>query len=368
MVLVLLCALAGCSASGGASAPVAALPQTMSVQAPAPQSVASAASSPLVGSLIIQITSKQLADGAILNSSSSINPYFANYAAIGLVVGGKYSQALAWAKWYVAHTNAPNAWGAGCSIYDYSYASNVEASTGTASAVDAHSGSFLTLLKKMYRTGDPTLMGYVKSIRPQTECIALSMTALIASNGLAQVKPGNNLQYLIDNAQVYRGLGDVAWLETNVWGDTKKAAGYTTYQNGVAKGIAALWNPTHNMYASYTTPLGHIETPTWSTWYADSTAQLFPVINGVISPSSPRAIALYRAFNAAWPNWTKGAAGNPSGFPWADVAHAAALMGDTTRVNVFASNVQATYGGAWGWPWYDYESAGLIHAVAAPGL
>jgi hypothetical protein len=352
----LLCVVAACGRGSTAS------------EAIVPLQVSRADPPSLVGALANQITAKQLADGAILNTSTSINGYFANYSAIGLVVAGRYSSALAWAKWYAKHVNAPGVWGQGCSIYDYQYVDGKESSTGTASSVDAHGASYITLLKAMYRSGDAASVTYVKSVRPQVECITLSVTSLIASNGLAQVKPGNNIQYLIDNAQVYRGLGDAAWLEANAWGETQQSALYASLQKGVAKGIATMWNSGLNMYASYTTPSGHIDTPTWSTWYADSTAQLFLVINGVLKPSDPRAVGLYKAFNAAWPRWTLGTSGNPSGFPWAAVAQAAAAMGDTARVNAYAANVDALYGGVWSWPWFDYESACLIHALVMPLL
>jgi hypothetical protein len=374
-MLVAAIAGTGCAAQGSSTlpllSPVTSTANTARLHDSSTRGSGSGSSSSpssLVSTLAKQIASKQLADGAILNSSSGINGYFANYAAMGLVIGGNYSGAQRWAQWYLAHVNANNVWGPGCSIYDYQLVGGVETSTGSASSVDAHSASFITLLHTMYRSGDSSLVSYVRGVRSQAECVAWSMVSLISpANNLAQVKPGDDIEYLIDNAQVYRGLGDMAWLEENAWSNPTESATYTNYQNTVAQGINGLWNPALNMYASYTTVLNHIETPAWNTWYADSTGQLFLVINGVLSPTNPRAVALYNSFNASWPKWTSGASANGSGFPWAVVAQAAAAMGDTSRVKTFASNAQATYSSSnWGWPWYDYESSGLIRALAAP--
>ncbi len=371
--LLFATALAACG-GGAASGAGGAIPTTAqpSAQAAAPNGFLASLSGSqvsLVNALAGQIVSGQLPDGAILNGSTSINGYFANYAAMSLVVAGDDSAALRWAQWYVAHLNAPNAWGQGCSMYDYAVSGGKETSTGGASSVDAHSASFLTLLRAMYRSGNPTLMAYVSGLHPQAECIALSLTSLIAPNGLAQVKPGDDIEYLIDNTQVFRGLGDVAWLEEHVWNDPADYAAHVHDQGGVQNGIAKLWNASAGMYASYTTPLGHIEAaPSWNTWYPDATAQLFPVINHVIDRTSPQAVQVYNAFNTAWPNWTAGTHGNPSGFPWAVVAQAAAEMGDFSRSNAFAANATSAYAGKWQWPWYDYESSSLIRAIAAPSF
>jgi hypothetical protein len=324
------------------------------------------ATSALIANLSAQISGNQLADGAIINEGSILG-YYGNYSAIGLVKAHNYAGAQAWAQWYVAHLNAPNTWGAGCSEYDYSYVNGVETSTNTAESVDAHGASFLTLLRVMYQSGNSGLVTYVSGLRPQAECVAASIVALMAPNHLTQVLPGDGNEYLMDNAQVYRGFADLSWLESNVWSNS---TGATTYKNDaatIAQGIASLWNSSLNMYAPATSVRGNLQTPTWSTWYSASTAQLFPVVNGVIPPGGTRAIGLYKAFNAAWPCWTTPGACDPNKLPWAVIAQAAAAMGDTTRLALYTTNAQSRFGQYFQFGnWYPAESTALISAYTTP--
>src|ERR1019366_94133 len=88
-------------------------------------------------------------------------------------------------------------------------------------------------------------------------------------------------------------------------------------------------------------------------------AQLFPVLNGVLAPSNSRAIQLYSTFNTNWPHWTTLVF--PDQFPWAVVSGAAALMGDTTRVNGYIVTIQNKYvKTGFPYPWYCAESGWFI--------
>jgi hypothetical protein len=81
---------------------------------------------------------------------------------------------------------------------------------------------------------------------------------------------------------------------------------------------------------------------------------LFPVLNDVISPSDPRAQELYETFNQKWPNWSTQFS---DAFPWVAVSGAAALMGDTDRVNKYINLVQTNYvNTGFAYPWYCAEA------------
>ena len=70
------------------------------------------------------IATQQLADGAILTSPTEINPYFANYAAIGWLKDNKDSRigdVEAWIGWYMRHFNLPDSEGLYGTIYNYTY-------------------------------------------------------------------------------------------------------------------------------------------------------------------------------------------------------------------------------------------------------
>jgi hypothetical protein len=357
-------AASGCAGNvSPAIVPAAVPPAAPASKAPLDRTHGSLA---LISRLSREISSRQLADGAIVNEGAILG-YFGNYSAMALVKAHAYAGAQRWAQWYVAHLNRPGVWGAGCSEYDYTYADGVERSLGTAESIDAHAATFLTLLRVMYLSRNPALMKYVAGARAQAECVATAITSLVQANGLTEVVPGDGNEYLMDNAQAYRGLGDLAMLEWHAWNDAAAAATYKRYQSRIFNGIGNMWMPSLGMYASSTSVRDGLVTPTWTRWYSDSTAQLFLVLNGVLSPNSARAVDLYRAFNAAWPDWTMPGACSSKKLPWAVVAQAASAMGDAVRVADFLRNAESKYRSNFmAGNWSPDESAGLIFAFTSP--
>jgi hypothetical protein len=89
----------------------------------------------------------------------------------------------------------------------------------------------------------------------------------------------------------------------------------------------------------------------WTTWYPDSTAQLFPMSFGIISPRYP--------FNAKWSNWTQ--LGFRDAFPRVVVSGAAALRGDFASVNKYINTIQSKYvNTGFPYPWYCAEAGWFI--------
>ena len=136
----------------------------------------------------------------------------------------------------------------------------------------------------------------------------------------------------------------------------KKITWWDTYASNELRGIqSVLWDSAHRNYLTYagTAPAQ------WKVWYPDSTAQLFPVLNGVLPPSDSRAKHLYATFNRQWPRWTS--LKFPDSFPWPVVSAAAALMSDTARVNNYIVTIQNRYvNTSFPWPWYCTESGWFI--------
>src|SRR5437660_1278822 len=82
-----------------------------------------------------------------------------------------------------------------------------------------------------------------------------------------------NIQYLMDNAEAYRGLRDLQNLYTAL-GATTKAQFYQTHADQMQSGILThLWNSAANDFYSYTTVSGASGTVNWSAWYPDSVSQ-----------------------------------------------------------------------------------------------
>ena len=77
----------------------------------------------------------------------------------------------------------------------------------------------------------------------------------------------------------------------------------------------------------------------------------------VIPGSDSRAQQAYAAFNAAWPGWTNLSFSSQDEFPWVMIADAAALMGDSGRVNTYIQNIQTKYVSQ-GFPWTFYNMEG----------
>jgi hypothetical protein len=304
-------------------------------------------------------SSSSLPDGAILDNSTEIEPYFGNLAAIGLTKNAMYyPQVQAWMQWYVNHLNSSDVWGLSCTVYDYSVSGTTETSTNDADSTDSYAATFASLAWAYWQTGDANAQAYIKTLQPQLECIANVMLQTQQSNGLTWAKPDYQTQYLMDNSEVYKGLTDLAGLFQVAYNDTTDSAVYTTAATNVSNGIQTyLWDSAHN---DYLTSVG-APTTNWQTWYPDSTAQLYPIVNGVISPTSTNAMQLYSTFNTNWPNWTS--ANNPDSFPWAVISGVAALMGDTTRVNSYITAIQTKYVNgtpAFQSPWYCAESGWFI--------
>ena len=294
-------------------------------------------------------------DGAIEYSSSVVNPYYANIAAIGMTKDpNRYGAVLNWMKWYINHLNWPDKWGLYGSMYDYNVSGSGEVSTGDADSTDSYAATFLTLAWSGWQTGDASLRSYISSISYQLDMIGGVIAQTQQSDGLTWAKPDYQIKYLMDNTEVYRGLRDLASL-FNALGDPSKSSYYGTLASSNLQGINAMWMG--SAWAVYKDGVGNLAAPNWGTWYADATAQLFPVLEGAVAASDPRSQQVYNAFNSHWPGWTTLSFNTQDPFPWALVQSAAALMGDTSRANAYMNTVQSKYvNSGFPWPWYCMET------------
>jgi hypothetical protein len=304
----------------------------------------------LTGNWVVSSASS-LPDGAILFTSDKIDPYFSNLAAIGLTKKKTYHpQVIAWMQWYISHLNYPDKWGLACTIYDYGVSGTVETSLNDADSTDSYAATFLSLAWAFWQTGDTNARAYIKTLNRQLNCIASVMVHTQQSNGLTWAKPDYQIQFLMDNAEVYKGMRDAARLFgalENAWARDR----YDAHAVKVSRGIKDnLWDAANGDYLTY------VGAPTtdWTKWYPDSTAQLFPVLHNVIAPSDPRAQRVYETFNRKWPNWTTQFA-DP--FPWVAVSGASALMGDADRVNRYINTIGTNYvDTGFPYPWYCAEA------------
>jgi hypothetical protein len=357
---------AGCGGAGGGGS---VIPKIAKAPSPSPQPTTGPTSPPGLYAGDMQTSAdwldgRQLADGAILYSSTKIEPYYANLGATGLTkVPAQLPHVRSWMQWFVSHINARDVWGLGGTIYDYAYNGSSETATDTADSVDSYNATFLTLARELYDTGDQTSREYVLSIKPSLERLANAVLALQQPDGLTIALPNWQIAYLMDNSEVYRGLTDMAYLESNAFNNASQGATYANAASRVASGIQGLWNATSSTFAyAKGEPSGSLDATAWSIWYPDATAQIFPILQGVIAPSSEQAQALWTTFNQTYAQWQT--LETPDGFPWALVADTAVLMNDAPSAETYIQNAQTEYAATgFPWPWYCAEDGWYLRTM-----
>ncbi len=313
------------------------------------------------------LATQQLPDGGILYTSTEIKPYFANLAAIGwLEDRTRIPQVEAWMSWYIGHFNWPDRWGEYGTVYDYSVSGATETSLGTFDSADSYAATFLSLAETLWNTGDPGAQSFIKDTvgEYKLNVIGNVIANLQQSNGLVYAMPTNQVEYLMDNSEDYRGLMDFAHLAVQAWGDDDAASWYRAHARGIRTGIqSVLYVRSSGLYR----PCAGSADPDLKTWYPDSVAQLYPMVQGVIAPSSFQSKSVYAAFNKAWPGWTDLSFNSQDEFPWVVVSYAAFLAQDRARVDRYVETIRDRYlitDPVFAWPWYSAEAGWLMRVDA----
>jgi len=249
------------------------------------------------------------------------------------------------------------------SIYDYYIdpVQDVETATNDFDSTDSYASTFLNVVRKYAEvTGDEA---YVLAHEQDIRLIADAMLATLQADGLTWAKPSYPVKYVMDNSEVYKGLGDMAWLAKEIFQDEAGESYYRQLQTTVATAIEQeLWLEAKKMYSPSKTG-STVSNPDWNTFYADATAQLFPIWTGILAPDSERALHLYNTFSETYPDWPQLV--KPDAFPWALIAYTAAIMGDQVRVDKFLQSVKASFiDQNHPWPWYVMESGVTMLAAA----
>jgi hypothetical protein len=303
-------------------------------------------------------------DGAILFGSSKINPYFSNLAAIGMTKSpGNYQQVQNWMQWYVNHLNWPDKWGVYGTTYDYDYNNGAETSLNDADSTDSYAATFLSVAWAFYSTGDANAQSYVKTLGYQLDAIGQVIVQTQNSDGLTWAKPDYQIKYLMDNCEAYRGLRDLALVFGNAFNDAGKQQYYDAKADLMLQGIQGMWM--NGSWAVYKDGIDRLIGPSLGTWYPDASSQMFPVMQGVIPPSDPRSKQVYDQLLSAWPGWATLSFNSQDPFPWVMIADAAAVMGDTGRVNTYINTIQNQYvKNGFPWPFYSMEAGWFMRLNA----
>ncbi len=301
--------------------------------------------------------------GALLYSADRINPYYSNLAAMGLVKdSARYVQVENWMRWYISHLNRTDRWGLGGTMYDYNIVNGQEVSSGNADSTDSYAATFLSLAYAYFKTGNPAAQAYVRSIASDLDLIGHVLAKTQQSDGLTWSKPDYQIKYLMDNAEVFRGLADAATLFGSM-GDAAKQNYYSALATKCQAGVWNMWMGSN--WAVYKDGIGRLIGPKMGTWYPDASSQVFPVLYGVVPGTDSRAKQAYAALNQAWPAWAQLSFNQQDPFPWVMVADGAMLMGDSGRVNTYANSVRSKWvNKGFPWTWYSMEAGWYLRMAA----
>ncbi len=361
LVLACMATILGACGGGGGGGPTA-LPVTTSAPMTATQSP-NLANTPDLQGVATNLAGQQRPDGGIFYTTTTINPYFANIAAIGAVHGGvDLINVQRWMQWYVARSTDANPWSLPGAITDYNVAPDGSlSSTGTADSVDAYAATFLSLAAAAWREGDGPLRAYVTGLRSDIERIASTIDALSDADGLTWALPTYHVKYVMDNSEVYQGLVDLAFLRSQAFGDLAGSVRAAAHALRVQTSIQTqLWDPARGAFAVAVDSTGTKTWPKAGDWQ-DGTAQLFPILHGVVTPTSASAQTAYNRFSSAFPGWPN--LRKPDPYPWVSVAFVALQMNDVSRAATYASTVAQQYAPGFSYPWYCAESGWYVRLL-----
>ena len=310
------------------------------------------------------IASCQRETGAICiyRDQEEIIPYFSHIAAIGLCYSeGHQEDARKWMTWYLDHLNSPDKFGLEATVYDYKVVNGLEISKEDYDSADSYSALFLTLCRIYYEnTGDSE---FIIANKDKLVAIADVMLQMQQPDGLTWAKPDYKVKYLMDNAECYQGMVDMAWLCEEVYHDPILAGTYLRASGDVKNGTEThFWNPEKRFYYWEMDESGHRSKCHWGKWYPDAESQLWPVWCGMIDAQSPRANFLFKKLcrNHVWSHVTRGKE------PATIIGQTSAIMGRyKARIHIRA--VSDSYAKNYPWPWNCAESGAFIVECAIVG-
>lgn len=301
----------------------------------------------------------QLENGAIPmtyapNGELTMNPYFADFAALALLDNADlYAKNVKkYMDWHFAHLNTAKEdfCGLDGTIYDYKITmkdGKIEServstpdNADSYDTTDSYAATFLTVVYKYFRETHDS--DYLLAHAEGLERITNVMFATL-QNGLTYAKPNHLIKYLMDNCEVYEGFfaasrifEALVLMGKTEYTDMRDKCGdlsFTIRDNINNK----LWNYVGRHYK--TALIAFVDLPrkvfSWNIYYPQATSQLFPIICGVIDPSTDRAKHIYEKFCESF-HWE--AFDYPDDFYWGANVQAAAIMNDLDSVTEYMEN------------------------------
>ena len=326
-------------------------------------------------------------------NTAVVNPYFSAISVLGMIEAAPdetKSSAEGFINWYFDNLNTAQTdiCGIDGTIYDYRifvnpndssdiieitardfYAadfSDQNDNTYCYDSTDSYAATFMSVLASYTKAyGDMTV---ITSHADEIDRILNAMlSTYVSSLKLTAAKPNYAVCYLMDNCEVYAGLKDAQYLY-GLLGNSSKASICSSKADSIQSGIKSkLYNIfTANYYAAVSTSgtkMSAASSSAIKNFYPEGAAQLYPVIYGVISPSSINAKLSYKRFcNNLGNDWINLTADS---FPWTIVARAASKMGDYDRLKTYADSVKSSYiDQGHKYPYYNAEAGSMLVALS----
>lgn len=329
------------------------------------------------------LASLQLENGAIPmtyapNGEIKVNPYFADFAALALLdKADVFAETVKkYMDWHFSHLNTAESDhnGVDGTIYDYIITMEngkiadesiaIYKRKNSYDSVDSYAATFLMVLNKYYnKTGNSK---YILDHSFEIQRIIYAMFEMY-HKGLTIAKPEWKVKYLMDNCEVYEGALAAAELFKNVLcvedssleSVQQKCADMAVE---IAESIEdEFWKPRlgHYKVGAYKYFKIPSDVFSWNKYYPCATAQLFPIIHGLIAPNTERANKLYDRFceKYDWANFEY-----DDVFYWGANLQAAVLMNDIDRVVVYMTNY-AEFIDTHDYPLYNADAARVCLAA-----
>jgi len=301
---------------------------------------------------------------ALTPDSPHIMPYFANMALTSVIeLGDVYGDAVKnYMDWYFEHLNrVPDDIGVVGTIYDYySLPDGTEVTEKSLDpekknydSSDSYAATFLSLANAYYNTtGDD---GYITGHVDDLKLIAGAIDATLQPIGLTYAKADYHALYLMDNVEVWRGYQDFSELLDSL-GDSE-ANSYFEKAEIVREAIEEnLWDEEKQEYTPY---YGH--TMKWNVFYADASANLWPIIFDLPEAQGDRKSIIWDKFLTAQPGWLDLTA---DGFPWVSIALGALKNNDSSVLETYLENISNEFFSERSYPWYISESGWYIRILS----
>ena len=239
-----------------------------------------------------------------VNEIYRIQPYIINILAIDMLKKDENLPLIReYIRWYLSHLNYSDTQVIGGTIYDYDiYYDGREVSLGTYDSVDGYAATFLVLIYQYFlKTGDKRL---VNENKQKIFDIAYLLIYLQDQDGLVRARLDDNSKYLMDNSEVFAGLGAFIKLaELKGW--TENIDNYKEAQNNAKIGILNhLYNEqAENFYWAMDNEGTGKYKADWNKFYPDALAQIFPILYGVIDKNSDLGKYLLSEFNRRYKSY-----------------------------------------------------------------